>query len=309
MRRIEMTPHVSIVILNWNGLKDTIECLESLQKVTYPNYEVTVVDNASEGNDVKVLREKFAGYVHVIENDKNYGFAKGNNIGIRHALQESPGYVLLLNNDTAVDPGFLDELVTAAEADKRIGIVCPVVYWYHQPDQLWFSGKRKVHLFRGTITPDRRMDESQPVVDTEFATGAAMLIRREAIQKIGLLPEYYFFGMEDLDYSLQALRNGFRIAVVAKANVYHKGSQSVGGLAAARIGYSFRGWQIVRRKYLSTAGYLLATVYGLAWAGMQFSTVLFGYVCRGDRRGVFVVLQKTAQAIKGTIQGSFSKVQ
>ena len=304
-----MTPHVSIVILNWNGLKDTIECLESLQKVTYPNYEVTVVDNASEGDDVEVLRERFAGYVHVIANDKNYGFAKGNNIGIRHALERNGAYVFLLNNDTVVDPEALTELVALAEADRELGILCPLVYWYDRPDKVWFGGGFKVDLWRGTCTLNRRLDFSQPIIPSEVATGAAMLIRRETIEKVGLLPEYHFFGVEDFDYSIQALRQGFRIAVAAKAKVWHKGSRSETGASVVRMRYSYRGWQMMRRKYLSTAGYLLATVYGLACAGIQFSTVLFGYVCRGDWRGVFVVLQKTAQAIKGTIQGSFSKVQ
>ena len=303
-----MTPHVSIIVLNWNGLKDTIECLESLRKVTYPNYEVTVVDNASEGNDVEVLREKFAGYVHVIQNDKNYGFAAGNNIGIRHALQQDPGYVLLLNNDTAVDPGFLEELVGVAVANTKLGILCPKIYWYHQPDDVWFEGGFKVNLWRGTCTRNRRLDFSQPIIPSEVATGAAMLIRRETIEKIGLLPEDHFFGVEDFDYSLHALREGLSIAVATKAKVWHKGSQSGSTMGAVRMGYYYKGWQIMRHKYLSTSAYLLATVYGLAWAVIDALRLLSGYVIHGDCRQITTLLSKAAAALKGVIQGSFSRV-
>ena len=84
-----MIPKVAIIILNWNGLEDTIECLESLKKMSYTNYDVIVVDNGSEGNDVEVLRDKYGEWAHIIENDKNYGYAEGNNIGLKYALKNS----------------------------------------------------------------------------------------------------------------------------------------------------------------------------------------------------------------------------
>lgn len=160
-----------------------------------------VVDNASTGNVVAVLRERFGDYIHLIQNEENYGFAKGNNIGVRRALQEDAGYVLLLNNDTVVDPQFLNELVAVAEADKGLGLLCPLVYRYDRPDEIWFGGGFKIRLWRGTCIQDRRVDLSQPIIPSEVATGAAMLIRRETLQKLGVLPEYHFFGVEDFDYS------------------------------------------------------------------------------------------------------------
>ena len=137
-------PRVSVVILNLNGLEHTLECLESLKKITYPNYDVIVVDNASNGDDVKILREKSGDYVHIIENDKNYGFAEGSNIGMRYALRTfCPAYLLLLNNDTVVAPDFLDELVKVAESSDEIGIVGPKIYYYDFEGHkyvIWFAG-------------------------------------------------------------------------------------------------------------------------------------------------------------------------
>ncbi|GAG89310.1 unnamed protein product, partial [marine sediment metagenome] len=110
-------PKVSIITLNWDGLEYTIECLASLKKITYPNYEVIVVDNGSKGNDAQVLEEKFGDYIHIIKNDMNYGSRGGVNIGMRYFLNNSNSdYLLLLDNDTVVDPEFLTEMVKVAEA-------------------------------------------------------------------------------------------------------------------------------------------------------------------------------------------------
>jgi len=113
-------PKVSIIILNWNGLKDTIECLESLKKITYPNYEVIVVDNDSKGNDADILEERYKNYIRVIRNKENLGFAGGNNVAIRQVLKEEKSdYILLLNNDTIVEPNFLEELIKIALQDEK----------------------------------------------------------------------------------------------------------------------------------------------------------------------------------------------
>ena len=123
-------PKVSIIILNWNGLQDTIACLESLQKVTYPNCAITVVDNGSKGDDVQILRDRYGNHVHIVANDNNYGFSEGNNIGIRASLHQEADYLLLLNNDTVVAPNFLAELVQAAVDHNDTCIVHPKIYDY-----------------------------------------------------------------------------------------------------------------------------------------------------------------------------------
>src|SRR3990172_1565611 len=126
-------PKVSIVILNWNGLDDTLECLEALRSCTYPNCETIVVDNGSAGDQVRRLRQKVASGVHIIENPENYGFAGGCNVGIRFALSRGADYVLLLNNDTIVDPAFLGSLVAAAEELPDAAALCPKVCYYDSP--------------------------------------------------------------------------------------------------------------------------------------------------------------------------------
>jgi GT2 family glycosyltransferase len=301
-------PKVSIIILNWNGLADTIECLESLKKITYPNYEVIVVDNASSGDDVKVLGERYGDYIHIIQNDRNYGFARGNNVGIRYALDKGTDYVLLLNNDTVVAPDFLDEMVKVAESDERIGIVCPKMYLYSQPDKVHFDGAVKVSLWWGTLTDRLKPGDERPVIDTEFATGAAMLVRRRTLEQIGLLPEEYFFGIEDIDYSLRALRHNFKIVVARKATVWHKISRTATPkLDATGIGqHLHKGWQILRRKYLSTLAYLLSTPCVLARQAVVALAILLRGIWHRDFREISALWRDMQATLKGIAEGLVS---
>lgn len=223
-------PKVSIIILNWNGLPDTVDCLESLRKITYTHYNVVVVDNASEGDDVKFLRDRFRDYIHIIENDKNYGFAEGNNIGIRYAANHlKPAYLLLLNNDTVVAPEFLDELVKVAESDAVIGIASPKIYYYEfkgRNDVIWFAGGR-IEWWRRWVYPhigwrDNDLQQYQEITTVDWASGAAMLLKSSVIQKLSLFNSEYFFGNEDVEYCIKARKNGFKIVYVPTAKVWHK---------------------------------------------------------------------------------------
>jgi GT2 family glycosyltransferase len=220
-------PKVSIIILNWNGLEDTVECLESLKKITYPYYEVIVVDNGSEGNDAQVLKDRFSDYIHLIENDKNYGFAGGVNIGMRYAMNDpSPDYFLLLNNDTVVAPDFLDQLVKMTESDSTIGITGAKIYYYGFPNHIQSVGDR-VHMMRGTTSMigNRAVDsvEYDRQHEVDFF-GPCILIKNKVVQKIGLFDESYFCYWEDVDYCIRAKRAGYKIVYVFKARVWHKKS-------------------------------------------------------------------------------------
>ena len=202
-------PRVSIVILNWNGLEDTIECLESLKKITYPNHKAIVVDNGSEGDDVKVLRERYQDYIHVIQNEKNYGFAKGNNVGIRYALEKGADYVLLLNNDTVVAPTFLDELVSCCQKDQKIGAVGPKLYYYDNP--------ARVQL------PEHYEKVGDAPTDMETLSGVAFLVERKVWEQVGLLDEVFYPAYcEDRDFFERLKEHGYRIVCAPASKVYHK---------------------------------------------------------------------------------------
>lgn len=217
-------PTVAIVILNWNNYDDTAECLSSLESVEYPNTSVVVVDNGSEDDSINRLREEYP-WASYILSETNRGFAGGNNVGIRHALETGTDYVLLLNNDTVVSEDFLEPLVSVAEADDTVGIVGGVIEEYNS-DAIWYAGA----TFYPLIARARhlRTVERDVPYSTGYITGACMLISRGVIEEIGMLNEEYFFGLEDVEYSRLAVAHGWELRVVPRSRIEHKVSSTAG---------------------------------------------------------------------------------
>ncbi len=220
-----MLPRTAIVILNWNGLSDTLDCLASLEHLDYPDYEVVVVDNGSTDGSVEAIRQRFPN-VTIIENGENLGFTGGNNVGLRHALPRGAGYALLLNNDTQVAPDFLRHMVEAAEADPGIGIVGPTIYYHQQPDHIWSAGgaidrPRGQTRMIGLDEPDVGQYGTAPR-EVDFVTGCALLVRKSVLEQVGLLDEQFFAYYEEVEWSARARRAGYCIVSVPKARVWHK---------------------------------------------------------------------------------------
>jgi hypothetical protein len=274
MRSSTGHPKVSIIILNWNGLEDTIECLESLKKITYSNYEVVVVDNGSQGDAVEVLREKFGDYIHVIENDKNYGFAEGNNIGMRYALANfNPDYILLLNNDIVVAADFLTELVKAAESDSSIGIVGPKIYSYDEPNKISFVGT-KMHWWDVGTPPVNEIDVGQfdELREVDVVIGCALLIKRIVVEKIGLLYSGYFAYYEEAEWCVKCRKAGYKVVYVPRAKLWHKLSSTAGKIDGFRLYYMTRNRFIFMKRNLPKLQFVLSLAYFFLWPFM-FTTI------------------------------------
>jgi GT2 family glycosyltransferase/glycosyltransferase involved in cell wall biosynthesis len=222
-------PQVAIIVLNWNGLNDTLGCLESLDQLNYQGYEVVVVDNGSTDGSVPVIRERFPG-VTIIENGENLGYSGGNNVGLRYAIAQGADYALLLNNDTIVDPTFLRILVDAAETDPLIGMAGPTIYYHEHPDVIWSAGGA-IDWQRGStwmVGLDER-DEGQFGAEpraVDFVTGCAMLVRRTVMEQVGLLDERFFAYYEETEWCVRAARAGYKILHVPPAWMWHKISPS-----------------------------------------------------------------------------------
>ena len=219
-------PKVSIIILNWNGLVDTLECLESVSRLTYPNCEIMVVDNCSTGGEVQVIGQQFPQVV-LIENKVNLGFAGGNNAAIPRALEHGADYIWLLNNDTVVEPETLSTLVGEAERSPEIGLVTPVIRYYDSPHKIQSIGAYAV--FENYELVDVKVPEE---LDEELVRrnlllfGTALLIKKSVLCAIGGLSEKYFAYHEDYDYSLRSLRKKFKNKVILGASILHKDSRS-----------------------------------------------------------------------------------
>jgi GT2 family glycosyltransferase len=221
-------PKVSIVVLNWNGLENTLECIESLLKINYPNYEIIVVDNGSSDGSAQTLKDRRY-KITLLENAENLGFSAGNNVGILYALEHGADYVFLINNDTVVDPDVLKALVDVGERDARTGMIGPKIYDFYEPDKVWFAGAfidwktgESSHLGTGEI--DR--GQFYAVIEVDRLTGCAMLIKRVVFGKIGLLDPDYFLYFEDVDFCVRARKAGYKNICVQNAKVWHKESMS-----------------------------------------------------------------------------------
>lgn len=223
-----MQKEVYIIVLNWNGKDDTLECLKSLEKINYRNYKIVVVDNSSEDDSVSEIRRQFSN-VKIIENKENLGFSGGNNVGIKYAINNGAHYVLLINNDTTVEKDFLNELVGIGESDEKIGVLGSKIYFYSEPSRIWFAGGKVNWLKnKGTHIGLDQIDSGQydKIKEMDYLTGCCLLIKREVIEKIGVLSEDYFLYYEDTDFSLRAKNADYKIVYVPKSKIYHKISRS-----------------------------------------------------------------------------------
>lgn len=225
-----MKPRVYVLLLNWNGWRDTLECLASLQHLEYDNFSVVVLDNGSTDDSVKRIQEAFPSVI-LIENGQNRGFAAGNNVGIQYALERGGDYIWLLNNDTIVDPNALSALVEMAESNPRLGAVGSVLYYLEEPGRVQAWGGGWVSLVFGTA-----MHFTSPVSRERigYLTGASILIRRAALEHVGYLDEGFFMYWEDVDYCFRLRKAGWQLAVAGESRVLHKESSSVSGRSPAR---------------------------------------------------------------------------
>jgi hypothetical protein len=238
---------VGVIVLNWNGLSDTRECLQSLFRLSGPPPQIYVVDNGSSDGSVARLREEFADRIVLIANPRNLLYAGGNNVGILRAMSDGCTHLLLLNNDTTVDAALLDVL-TQASAEHEDAILCPKIYYADRPDTLWYAGgtlslRRARVAHRGIRQRDRGQFER--LEETDWATGCALFAPRRIYETLGLLDESFRLYCEDLDYCLRARAAGFHILYVPEAKVWHKVSASLGGnLSREKI---VRKWNSLRR--------------------------------------------------------------
>ncbi|MBC8136277.1 MAG: glycosyltransferase family 2 protein [Fibrella sp.] len=235
-------PRVAIIIVCYNGVADTLECLDSLSRVTYPDAKIVVVDNASTDGTAQVVRERFPA-VHVLETGDNRGYAGGNNAGVRYALDTlRADYTFLLNNDTTVQPGLLEPLVAHAETNRDAGISGPMMCYYDAPDTVWASGgemsTRADSVLRGNGIPVA--DINDQLLEQDFVVGCGMLVRRDVWETVGCLDERFFLYYEDSDLCFRAMRAGFRNVTVPSVRLYHKVSRSTGAGSELTVYYMRR---------------------------------------------------------------------
>jgi GT2 family glycosyltransferase len=232
-----------IVVLNWNGQQDTLDCLRALERASVEPGEILVVDNGSTDGSETAIRAAHPD-VDFLQTGENLGFAGGNNAGIARALERGAEAVLLLNNDTEVEPGFAEAMLAELDADPHAGIIGAQIAYHHAPDRLWAYGGGRFDVATGWV---RHLQQPVKAGELEsrghrhfYVTGCAMLLRRDLIEEVGVLSTQYFHFCEDVDLCMRARRAGWQLRVARSARLRHKVSATTRVASPAFLYYNLR---------------------------------------------------------------------
>jgi GT2 family glycosyltransferase len=256
-------PLVSIIILNYNQLKVTCEFIESARSLTYPNYEIIMVDNASAEDPTGHIR-KFYPEVKLIRNEKNLGFTGGNNVGIQAGTGD---YFLIINNDTEVVSDLLERMLEPFESDPSVGVVSPKIRFYSHPHIIQYAGFTEVNPFTGRNKPIGGNMEDRGQFDTPgytaYAHGAAMMVKKEVIKKVGVLPDIFFIYYEELDWSAHIRRAGYKVYYQPSALIYHKESITMGKESPMKAYFHNRNRILFMRRNTTVMQFMFFTLFYL----------------------------------------------
>jgi GT2 family glycosyltransferase len=252
----DANPFVSIVTLNWNGTDVTCEFLESTKTFTYKNYEIIVVDNGSKEDPTEKIIAGNYPKTKIVKSPVNLGSAGGNNFGMRHSF---PNYdfVFQVNNDAEVTPDLIEKCLAPFYEDSSIGVVCPKIRFHHNPTVIQYAGFNKMSMLTGKTTAvgNLEVDNGQHDISgyTYSAHGCAMMVKREVVDKVGMMAEKYFVYYDESDWSARIIKAGYKIYYQAQGLIFHKESMSMGKLSAIKVHYMTRNRIYYMRRHANFA--------------------------------------------------------
>ena len=243
-----MEPLVSIITINYNESNVTLDMLESARNLTYSNYEIIVVDNASPNDNPDIIKEKYPEVV-LIKSLENLGFAGGNNLGVKQAKGT---YLLFINNDTIVPPDFIQPLVETLQNDENIGMVSPKIKFHWDPSLIQYAGYTPMNhwtIRNNSIGYHQKDDGSYDKPgETQSIHGAAMMVPRTVVDKVGMMTEVYFLYYEEHDWAEMIKRGGYKIYYQPKSYILHKESISTGKFSPLKTYYISRNRILFARR-------------------------------------------------------------
>lgn len=290
---ISRQPDISIITINFNGFKDTCELIESLEtNIKSVSYEIIVVDNASLKNEYILLKEKYPN-ITVIHSESNKGFSGGNNLGIRQA---NGRYILLLNNDTFIKEDTLQYLIETLDTKKDAGGISPKIKFASSSHPIQFAGYTPLSsiTLRNNLIGINEEDtgQYQRITQTPYTHGAAMMIKKEVIEKVGLMPEIYFLYYEELDWCTQMTNKGYTLWYDPRCTVYHKESQSTGQDSYLKIYY------LTRNRLL----YTWRNRKGL----IKWMALVYQITVASTKNCLIYLAKKRIDLVKATIKGNIT---
>ncbi|HEX3015187.1 MAG TPA: glycosyltransferase family 2 protein [Desulfobacteria bacterium] len=256
-------PRVDIVILNYNAADDTVACVHSVENISYPNYEIVLVDNCSSDHSVQRLTAEFPDVVLLVS-DHNWGYADGNNQGISYALNHGAAYVCLLNNDVIVEPNFLEPLVALLEDDDGIGVAGPCICEYQDRSVVQAMGAN-INLYtglaQGKYKGTRYSRLEHRVLPVDYLGGACFIARAAVFKQVGLIPANYFLFYEETEFCLNVKRYGYKLVCLGRSRVYHKRSATIARFSGLSYFFLNRNRIVFMRRNANFFQKLVFTLY------------------------------------------------
>jgi GT2 family glycosyltransferase len=252
---------VSIILVNYGDISDTCECLESLTKITYEHTQIIIVDNGSLIDRSEEFKKIYPCCI-VVTKSNNGGFASGVNAGVKRAEGE---YIMLLNNDTVVTPGFIEPLIKPFSKNSNIGLISPQIRYYYNKDRIQYAGATAIHpiFSRGRkIGHGQLMDSSYDIdTPTQLCNGACMMIHRHVFEDVGYLSEKYFMYYEEHDFTQRAKSIGWKCYYVGSSLIFHKQSGSIGSSSPLKTYYLLRNRYLYQRTFQKGTVLFLSGIY------------------------------------------------
>lgn len=273
-------PLVSIITINYNQVEVTRQFLESSKLLIYANYEIIVVDNASVPALSTVVNQDEYSQLRILRSETNLGFTGGNNLGIQAAKGD---FFFIVNNDTELSPTLLNDLLQPFSDNNQVGVTCPKIRFYDNPNLLQYAGYNAMNMYTGTATPigynqtdDIRYDQPG---QTPFAHGCAMMVRRSVVDQVGRFAERFFLYYEELDWSQRIRDAGYLIYYQPNASILHKESASVGQHNPLKTYYLTRNRILYMRRHCS---WFQRLVFYAFFAGCVLPKHIFTYIMAGQ---------------------------
>ncbi len=274
-------PLVSVITVNYNQSQVTVDMLASLRNISYPNVEIIVVDNASPNDNPDSIKVAYPEII-LIKSPENLGFAGGNNLGIE---KSNGDYLLFINNDTEVPKGFLEPLVEFYQSHPDAGMISPKIRYHHTPEMIQYAGYSEINRYtlRNYSIGFREIDHGQYNTDhpTAFGHGAAMMVSRKVIEKVGMMPNVYFLYYEELDWGWKIRKAGYQNYYVGNSMIFHKESISTGKNSPLKTYYMARNRILFTRRNITGIQKWVSLIYQVVIAGTKN---LLLHLVRGEEK-------------------------
>ena len=290
-----LAPSVFTIILNYNNYTDTIDTIESVLSLEYDTNSILLIENSSDKSIIRKIQTQFPDLV-IFENEKNLGYAGGNNVGIQKAIASGTDYIFLLNNDVKLEKDVLKKCVSAMEKSPGCAACQPLIVTFENEERIWSAGTQLYFGYPRLFLKGTKLQKNGIKISPFGLVGCAILFRRSALQQIGLFDESLFLLHEETDWCIRAKKMNFSLLIISNAIVYHKISTTIGMFSEIYLYYIGRNWLLVGKKNFSFFGYLYVLFTEFL---IRFPYYLYHVIKKGHIKMIKYYLQGILDGIQG----------